>query len=102
MPDSKKNSPADSRDEQKFHESGPKSGWAFFCRQDVQLFIFAAFFTALNWPFLTIANRSASVYSLLAYLFGVWMLIIVVLFLIGRSLRKGCPAQSPGDYDEGS
>ena len=102
MPDSKKNSPGDASDAQKIREPGPKSGWAFFCRQDVQLLIFAAFFTALNWPILTIANRAASVCRLLAYLFGVWMLIIVVLFLIGRSLRKGCPAQSPGDYDEGS
>lgn len=102
MPDVKNFHSADARDQKYTRRPGLKTVWAFFCRQDVQLLIFAVFFTALSWPFLTIANSKAPFFRLLAYFFGVWLAMIVMLFIICHSLRKNCAPQSSADRQEGS
>jgi apolipoprotein N-acyltransferase len=48
---------------------------------------FALFGALLSWPLLTIANRTDLVLgipSLVAYLFAVWVALIVVLFVVTR------------------
>ncbi len=60
----------------------------FFSRQDVGIFLFCLFLALLSWPFISIANRESSEYSIIVYLFLIWSLIIAFLFVIGRCCQK--------------
>ena len=51
--------------------------------RDIWFFLFFCGLFALNWPFLYIFS-----YSLPAYLFSAWALLIVALFLLSRVATK--------------
>ena len=52
---------------------------------EFHLFVFCLLFMLINWPFLAISAKS--VMSIFMYLFVIWSMLILLLFLIQRSLR---------------
>lgn len=62
---------------------------------EFHIFVFCVLFLLLNWPFLAISAQSGLL-SIFRYLFALWSMLILLLFLIQRSLR----GKSSGDGDE--
>jgi hypothetical protein len=59
-----------------------------FSRPPFHLLLFFLCTALLIWPFLSIADRNDLPWCMLAYLFSVWVLIIILLFVIGRSCKN--------------
>lgn len=53
---------------------------------EFHLFVFCLLFMLINWPFLAISAKSGLM-SIFMYLFVIWSMLILLLFLIQRSLR---------------
>jgi small-conductance mechanosensitive channel len=53
---------------------------------EFHLFVFCLLFMLINWPFLAISAKSGLM-SIFLYLFAIWSILILLLFLIQRSLR---------------
>lgn len=67
-----------------------------FRQPEFQIFLFCLIFLLVNWPFLAVAAANG-LKSVFMYLYGLWSVLILILFLIQRSLR--CKA-SDDDSDE--
>lgn len=57
----------------------------------IHWFVFGLALLLFNWPVLTIAEQKGLL-ALYRYLFGGWILVIVVLFLIARRSRAARPS----------
>lgn len=53
---------------------------------EFHLFVLCLLFMLINWPFLAISAKSGLM-SIFMYLFVIWSILILLLFLIQRSLR---------------
>ena len=58
-----------------------------FRQPEFQLFLFCLMFLLFNWPFLAVVG-TGGFKSLFLYLYGLWSVLIVLLFLIQKSIRK--------------
>ena len=59
------------------------------------IFVFCLLFMLINWPFLAISATNG-LQSIFLYLFVLWPILILLLFLIQKSLRGNGPG---GDQD---
>jgi hypothetical protein len=57
-------------------------------RPDIHLFLFCGFLIFLCWPVLTIAESTEPCWSVVVYLFGLWAIMIAVIFFIAMSCLK--------------
>lgn len=71
-----------------------------FGRFDVQLFILAVALLLFNWPVLTIA-LSRGLLALYGYLFGGWIVIIVLLFVLAHRVdATATPDRAKTEVDD--
>ena len=61
-------------------------------KRDVQLFILGVALLLFNWPVLTIALKYGVV-ALYGYLFGSWLVVILLLFGLARSVDAESPSE---------
>ena len=63
---------------------------------EFQVFVFCLMFSLLNWPFLAVSAKNGLM-SVFLYLFLLNFILVLLLFLIQRSLRED---ESGEDRDE--
>ena len=66
-----------------------------------QICLFALTLLLFNWPLLSIAHDSGPA-ALFFYLFGAWLLVIFLVFLITRGLPAETTSQGVDDRENGS
>jgi hypothetical protein len=68
-----------------------------FSKPAFHLLLFCVCVALISWPFLTIADRTNLPWAMIAYLFCVWAFMILLLFLVGRSVRRQIGMEEPRD-----
>jgi len=66
---------------------------------EFHIFVFCLLFMLFNWPFLAISAKSGLM-SVFSYLFVAWAILILLLFLMQRTLR-GTASGEEGDNEGG-
>ena len=57
-----------------------------FGRAEIQLFVFVVFALLLSWPFISMPSENA--FAFFIYVYVIWILMLVVLFVISRSINR--------------
>ncbi len=57
-------------------------------RPGVHIFLFCGFLILLSWPILTIAESMEPYWSAVVYFFGLWAVMIAVVFIIAMGCLK--------------
>lgn len=60
----------------------------FWSSPELSVFLFCLFLILLGWPFVSIADHHNPGYFTFIYLFVTWSLMIIALFVLGKSVRK--------------
>jgi hypothetical protein len=68
-------------------------------RPDIHLFLFCGFLIFLCWPVLTIAESTEPCWSIVVYLFGLWAIMIAVVFFVAMSCLKSTAADQKAQKD---
>ena len=67
---------------------------------EFHIFLFCLLFLLVNWPFLAIPGRDGLL-SIFMCLFVLWSIIILLLFLMQRSLRGKASGEDRDDERDG-
>jgi hypothetical protein len=67
---------------------------------EFHIFLFCLLFILINWPFLAISTENGLMSSFV-YLFLLWAILIILMFLIQRSLRDKASGEEKDDEGGG-
>ena len=68
-------------------------------QSEFHTFLFCLMCMLINWPFLAVTGKNGLI-SLYMYLLVLWLIFILLLFLVQRSLRDNTPGKD-GDGEGG-
>ena len=71
-------------------------------KPDIHLLLFCGFLIFLCWPVLTIAESTEPCWSVVVYLFGLWAVMIAVVFFVAMCCLKSTADDPKAQKDPNS